>query len=76
MAAKRELKPRSNTVVRPHPFAADLLGPKDYKERPLECLTCPFPRWNAIHLKPEEPASELAPNPISAIDDRIIGEGG
>jgi hypothetical protein len=58
-----------------HIFAPNLNGPKDYKQQPIECLHCPMPRWNGVHVTSEELVADLRPTPDEDRSAEIIGEG-
>lgn len=76
MAGKYEPRPRSTTVVPPHVFAANVNGPRDHRGDPIECTSCPFLKWNAIHKSSSELVADLPETSAEAraIEHRIMGE--
>jgi hypothetical protein len=74
--ARKEPVPKAPGAFDPHIFAPNLLGPKDYKQQPLECLHCPMLRWNGVHVTSEELVADLPPTPpeVKKLTDRILGE--
>jgi hypothetical protein len=74
MAAHKEPSAKSVTVVDVHVFAANVTGPRDWNDEPIECLACPFPRGNAVHRSSEEIAAGLPPVPPEDRSNEMTGE--
>jgi len=61
-----------------HVFRPDLEGARDWhqEQEPIDCLICPFPRANEVHISHEDLVAGLPPVPDGDRSAQIIGEGG
>jgi hypothetical protein len=72
--ARRDPVPKAPEHYDQHIFAANLLGPRDHRDEPIECLHCPLLRGNAVHVSSEELVADLRPRPEEDRSDEMIGE--
>ncbi len=70
----RESVPRAAEYVDPHVFAPNLNGLRDHRGRLIECLACPYPPNNGVHVSSAEVAAGLPPTPEDDRSDEMIGE--
>jgi hypothetical protein len=72
--ARKPAASRATRTYEPHVFAENLYGPRDHHDESIECLRCPLPRGNAVHISSGELAAALPPVPAEDVSDRILGE--